>query len=134
MGTTPSLSILTPSFGYGRFIGAAIDSCATQGIDDYEHIVQDSCSTDETDAVVTGRADRHLTYVREKDAGQSDGLNRALARATGEWIGWLNADEYLLPGTFQAVLEAAAGPVGDVITGDCLLVGAAVQALQHASA
>jgi glycosyltransferase involved in cell wall biosynthesis len=122
MGTTPTLSILTPSYGYGRFIGAAIDSCASQGIDAYEHIVQDACSTDETDAVVTGRANPHLVYVREKDAGQSDGLNRALSRATGEWIGWLNADEYYLPGTFQAVLEAAADPEVDVITGDCVFV------------
>jgi hypothetical protein len=118
-----ALSILTPSFGYGRFIGQAIDSCRSQGVDSYEHIIQDACSTDETAAVVASMGDAHLRFFQMPDSGQSDALNMALDRARGEWVGWLNADEYYLPGAFAHVLSAIErNPTADIVFGDCLFV------------
>jgi glycosyltransferase involved in cell wall biosynthesis len=127
---SPRLSILTPSYGYGRFIGQAIDSCRNQGFDDYEHLIQDACSTVETDAVVSAAGSERIRYVREPDGGQSDALNRALHRARGEWIGWLNADEYYLPGAFEAVLAAADRSGADVVFGDCVFVDVAGRPLR----
>jgi glycosyltransferase involved in cell wall biosynthesis len=52
--------------------------------------------------------DPRVVFTSEPDSGQSDALNRAIARASGEWICWLNVDDLLRPGLF-----AAAEAVGD---------------------
>jgi glycosyltransferase involved in cell wall biosynthesis len=62
----------------------------------------------------------HLLWTSEPDDGQSDAINKGFARATGDWLMWLNADDYLLPGSLREVRDfAAAHPDADVIYGDC---------------
>lgn len=97
----PKISIVTPSFNQGQYIGEAIESVLNQGYPNFEHIIIDNCSTDETLSVLNKYP--HLTVVSEPDEGQSDALNKGFRRATGDIIGWLNADDYYLPGTFETV-------------------------------
>ena len=63
----------------------------------------ENCSIDETETVLSRYP--HLKIICEKDRGQSDALNKGLKRATGDFIGWLNADAKYLDGCFDAVLE-----------------------------
>lgn len=114
-------SIITPSLNQGRFIRDCIESVKTQTGVDWEHIVVDAGSTDETLRVL--REYPHLQWTSEPDHGMSDGINQGFRRATGDWLMWLNADDYLLPGALQRVAGIATGqPADDVIYGECLFV------------
>src|SRR5919106_662562 len=91
-----SISVLTPSRGYGRFIADAIESAKQQVGVTVQHVVQDAGSDDGTLDILWSYGDA-VDWTSEPDSGQSDALNRALGRATGDWIAWLNADEFYLP-------------------------------------
>ena len=71
-----------------------------------EIIVQDNLSTDETVDILNAYAPRLTRVIREKDQGQSDALRRGYARATGEILGWLNADDLLMPNAVERVVAA----------------------------
>ena len=103
----PKISLVTPSLNQGKFIRATIESVLSQGYPDLEYRVQDGGSTDGTLAVLLQFQDR-VPFVSEKDAGQADAINRGLAGATGEVLGYLNSDDVLRPGALAAVAEAFA--------------------------
>jgi glycosyltransferase involved in cell wall biosynthesis len=114
--------VLTPTYNYGRFLGDAITSVAAQAGGAIEHIIVDGGSRDETIAVLSS-APAGVIWRSEPDRGQSDALNKALAMASGEWIGWLNADEFYLPGLIRWLTQAIAQhPEADVIHGDAVFV------------
>lgn len=120
-------SILTPSYGYGRFMSDCVKSVLMQGKVDIEHIVMDGGSTDETVEILESLSkDPRLRWFSEPDEGQSDALNKAFAKSTGDWIGWLNADEFYLPDTLARVVDCIEkNPTTDVIYGDFTEVDAA---------
>ncbi len=103
----PTISLVTPSLNQGKFIRATIESVLSQDYPDLEYFVQDGGSTDGTLDVLRSYAGR-VPFVSEKDAGQADAINRGLARATGEVLGYLNSDDILEPGALTAVGEAFA--------------------------
>jgi len=76
------MSVLTPSYGYGRFIADAIESVLLQEGVSVEHIVQDGLSQDGTVDVLS-RFEGRIVWASEPDRGQSDPLNKALSKATG---------------------------------------------------
>ena len=119
--TSTTISVLTPSYQYARFLGDALESASEQAFLK-EHIVVDGASTDGTVDVLASRASEQLIWKSEPDDGQSDALNRALSMAGGEWIGWLNADEFYLPGAFEAVAGVASRSDADVIFGSGVFV------------
>ena len=109
-------SIVTPSFNQGRFLRDCIESVQAQTLVEWEHIVIDAGSTDETLEVL--KAYPHLQWISEPDKGQSDGINKGFRRATGDWVMWLNGDDYLLPGALARVAAfAEQHPEADVIYG-----------------
>jgi glycosyltransferase involved in cell wall biosynthesis len=119
--TPPSISVITPSLNQGVFIEDAILSVARQNYPNFEHIVVDGGSTDET--LATLRRYPHLRWISEPDRGQSDAINKGFQMAGGDLVVWLNADDYYLPGAFAAIGRfAEANPSADVIYGDCVFV------------
>jgi glycosyltransferase involved in cell wall biosynthesis len=102
------ISIITPSFNQGRFIEDAIQSVIGQYYSDFEHIIIDNCSDDNTKEVL--KKYPHIKFVSEPDCGQSDALNKGFRLATGDVIGWLNCDDFYLPGTFKIVAEELMNP------------------------
>jgi glycosyltransferase involved in cell wall biosynthesis len=115
------VSVLTPSYGYGRFIADSIESVLGQQGPSLEHIVQDGGSEDETVQVLRSFGDQ-VIWTSERDSGQSDALNRALAKASGTWVAWLNADEYYLPGGLAALIREGERRRADVVYGDSVAV------------
>lgn len=117
----PGISVLMPCLNAGVHLRSSVDSALSQLALGDELVVQDACSTDGSaellDAVAAGD---HRVHVRhERDAGQSDALNRALARSRNDLVCWLNADDLLLPGALAAVRTAidAHGHVPDLVVG-----------------
>jgi len=115
------ISIVTPSYNQGVFIEEAINSVQSQQGVDFEHIIMDNCSTDETGPIL--KKMRHLKVVGEPDQGQSDALNKGFKMATGDIVGWLNADDRYLPGCFKAVADFfMAHPSCDIVYGHYRLI------------
>jgi glycosyltransferase involved in cell wall biosynthesis len=122
-------SIVTASFNTGRFLRDCIESVRVQQGVDWEHIVADGGSTDGTLDVL--RAYPHLRWNSEPDGGISAGINKGFREATGEWVMWLNADDYLLPGALaKAAAFAHRHPEADAIYGSFDFVDAAGQRLK----
>jgi glycosyltransferase involved in cell wall biosynthesis len=123
-------SIVTPSRNQGRFLRDCIQSVADQQGVETEHLVLDACSTDETLAVLQSAPG--VQWVSEPDQGQTDAIAKGFRRARGDWVMWLNADDYLVPGALQRVQElAAADPAADVIYGDCDFVDESRRVIGH---
>jgi glycosyltransferase involved in cell wall biosynthesis len=113
----PKISIITPSFNQGEFIEETIRSVLNQQYENFEHIVMDGGSTDQTLSIL--RKYSHLVWVSESDRGQSDALNKGFKCANGEIVGWLNSDDYYLPKCFQMVAENFVNePSTDVLHGN----------------
>lgn len=116
-------SIVTAVRNGMPYIRQCVGSVRGQTGVELEHIVQDGCSSDGTTAWLHRQSD--LNVKTEKDSGMYDAINRGWARAGGDIVSWLNADEQYLPGT----LEKVAGyfkknPEIDVVSGDTIITDA----------
>ena len=120
-GPTSLISVVMPSFNSGKYVRESIQSVLAQEQLALELIIQDGGSQDQTQAVVESFGDDRILFSSEPDAGQSDALNKALGRARGEWILWLNADDVLESDAFQRVSQALTGDA-DVVYGDFALI------------
>ncbi len=99
----PKISIITPSFNQGQYIGQTIESVLDQGYPNLEYLIYDGGSTDNTVAVLEKYA-KHLTHWESTpDGGQSDAINKGLQRASGQVVNWLNSDDYYAPGALLTV-------------------------------
>lgn len=102
----PTISIVTPSFQQGDFLEETIRSVLLQNYPRLQFVIMDGGSTDESLAVIN-RYRSWLSFVRSApDRGQSHAINLGFALASGTWLGWLNSDDFYLPG---ALLRVAAG-------------------------
>lgn len=107
-GSTESrFSIVIPSYNYARFVHRAIDSALAQTGNDFEVVVVDDGSTDDTPAVVARYAGRIRSF-RHTNRGAAATRNRGAELASGEFLLFLDADDRLLPdalGHFRAALQ-----------------------------
>lgn len=113
------LSIVIANYNYGNMIGSTIESILNQDSNDYEIIVVDGGSNDNSIDVIK-KYEQHISWwVSEPDNGQSNAFNKGFAHAKGEFITWLNADDILLPGTVKAVKNTLLShPYADYLTGN----------------
>lgn len=100
------ISIVTPSYNQGIFLKRTIDSILNQGIADadMEVLVFDGGSKDNSVQILESYGSR-LSFVSQKDEGQSDAVNKGFLKATGDIIGWLNSDDVYYDGAIKAVLD-----------------------------
>lgn len=123
----PLLSIVIANYNYGRFLEEAIQSVIAQNMGDkVELIICDAASTDNSVEIIKKYANGlppntlrsewadsnpQLTtpnsqliswWCSEKDGGQSAAFNKGFSHARGEWLTWLNADDFLMPGALAA--------------------------------
>ncbi|MBN2396109.1 MAG: glycosyltransferase [Candidatus Atribacteria bacterium] len=94
------LSIIIPTYNCSLFLPEAIDSVLEQTFQDYEIIVIDDGSTDETEVVIS-RYGSNIVYIKQENLGPSAARNRGLNIAIGEYIVFLDADDILLPAKLE---------------------------------
>lgn len=125
MNELPLVTIVTPSYNQAPFLEATIRSVLEQGYPRIEYIVNDGGSNDGSVEIIKRYADRLGSWVSEKDAGQSDAINKGWRRANGEIVAWLNSDDTYLPGAIRAATEfMTAHPEVGLVYSDCPLVDA----------
>lgn len=109
----PLFSIVTPSLNQGAYLSECLNSVADERV---EHWVMDGGSTDGTLSLL--EAAPRVSWISEPDNGQTDAINKGFARARGDILSYLCADDYLEPRTLDRVQEAFQNPSVDVVYGD----------------
>lgn len=110
----PKISLVTPSYNQGRFIEETIRSVLLQGYPNLEYIIIDGGSTDQSVDIIRRYKPWLCYWVSEKDNGQADAINKGFRYATGELGGWVNSDDYLLPGGLKVIVDKCLGDPGAV--------------------
>ena len=116
------ITIITVSYNSASTIADTMRSVARQLHPDIEHIVVDGGSTDETLAIIKATGPHVASVVSESDKGIYDAMNKGLLLATGEFVGFLNADDMLASPETVAKIVAAASALADVVYGDLVYV------------
>jgi glycosyltransferase involved in cell wall biosynthesis len=100
----PRLSVIITNYNYARFVGTAIQSLKEQPIP-IEIIVVDDCSSDDSRKVLASYGEGTTIILKDKNLGHGDGFNQGFAASTGEIILFLDADDFMLPGAAQVLLD-----------------------------
>jgi glycosyltransferase involved in cell wall biosynthesis len=117
-----SFSIVTPCLNAEATIAQTLRSVRAQHVEGLEHVIVDGGSTDGTLDILRA-AEGPVLFISEPDNGLSDAMNKGIAMARNDVIGWLNADDVYLPGALARVQEAfAARPDALWATGRCLII------------
>ncbi|MGQ9900936.1 MAG: glycosyltransferase family 2 protein [Fimbriimonadales bacterium] len=109
MASCRKISVITPAYNVASYIGQCIESVQAQTFSDWEMLIVDDASTDDTVAAVQ----RYLSDPRirllqnPQNMGPSDTRNRALDAAQGEWIAVVDADDWIAPERFEKLLHFA---------------------------
>lgn len=119
----PLISIVTPSYQQGRFIGRTMSSVLNQNYPNLEYFVQDGGSTDNTVDLLKQYSSSLTGWESAPDEGQSQAINLGFKRVNGEIMAWLNSDDLLLPGTLAYVADFFnRNPDVDVVYGHRILI------------
>lgn len=98
MSAAPAVSVVIPAYNAGRWLAETIGSVLGQSLGDFELIVVDDASTDDTAAVAAGIGDPRLRLIRQpRNMGVSAARNAGIEAAQGEFIAFLDADDIALP-------------------------------------
>lgn len=107
--TKPIISCITPTFNRSELLSKAIESTINQSYENWEMIIVDDGSTDNTEDVVKKiiNTDNRIKYFLNPGKGGSAARNYGVKQAKGEWIAFLDDDDENLPHRFQSQLDAA---------------------------
>lgn len=119
----PKVSIITPSYNQASFIEETIRSVFALDYPNVEYMIVDAQSTDGSVEIIRKYANRLAWWVSEKDRGQSDGINKGFAHATGDILAWINSDDTYFPGAVsEAVAFLKAHPQAGMVYADANII------------
>lgn len=118
MTKNPLVTIITPSFNQGQFLESTIQSVIQQDYQNLEYMIIDGDSEDQSRKILQKYTQNIDYWCSEPDNGQAHAINKGLKIAKGELLGWLNADDILLPNTVSLVVSTFQNnPEIDVVYG-----------------
>ncbi len=118
----PRITIVTPSFNQGKFLEQTIQSVLGQNYPTLDYIIMDGGSTDQSVSIIK-KYESHLSYWQsKKDDGQSAAINEGFQRGRGEIMGWINSDDYYLPGTLHRIASILDSTKAQWLAGNGLTV------------
>jgi len=115
----PRISVIMPAYNAEMTVEAAIDSVLRQSCTDFELIVINDCSADRTGEIIRGFAEKDSRVViieNEKNSGVSCSRNTGIARASGEWIAFLDSDDMWREDKLERQLRTLEENPGSVIS------------------
>src|SRR5262245_60897478 len=116
-------SVVTVCFNSAATIADTLSSVAAQEGAEVEHIVVDGASTDGTVEVIRGHRWKPARVISEPDRGIYDAMNKGIAAATGEVVGFLNADDvFASTAALRSIVDAFEDPATDAVYGDLVYV------------
>lgn len=110
----PYLSVVIPLYNKEKQIKQTIDSVLSQDFSDFELVIINDGSTDNSFNIVTGINDDRIRMINQPNSGVSNARNRGMAEAKGKYIVFLDADDSFMPKAFDVLKEA---PDIDIIIG-----------------
>jgi glycosyltransferase involved in cell wall biosynthesis len=117
------ISIITVAHNSAVTIRDTIESVLTQVYPQIEHIVIDGASQDATPEIVRSYGARIARFISEPDRGIYDAMNKGLALATGDVVGFLNSDDMLVdPGSIETIAAGFDSTDIDAVYGDIVMV------------
>jgi glycosyltransferase involved in cell wall biosynthesis len=120
----PKISLITVCFNSSGTIGCTLISVREQSCKNIEHIIIDGASSDETINIIKSEGSHVAKLVSEKDGGIYDAMNKGIAMATGDIIGFINADDfYASPEVLMTVASVFDDSNVDACYGDLCYVG-----------
>jgi len=104
--STPQVTVVIPAYNAAWCLERAVESVLAQDFDDFELLVINDGSTDDTAAVVDRFDDPRVQRIDQANQGLSAARNRGIRAARGEYVAFLDADDWWLPGKLQAQVQA----------------------------
>lgn len=110
------ISIIIPAYNIEGYLGVTLDSVLAQSYQNIEIIVVNDGSKDGTGAVIDSYAARHsrIKAIHKENGGVTSARLRGVAEATGEWIGFVDGDDYIEPEMYERLLENALSHSADI--------------------
>ncbi|MBP5724119.1 MAG: glycosyltransferase [Bacteroidales bacterium] len=90
------LSIIIPTYNSSKIIGRALDSIVNQTMQDFEVLVMDGASTDNTGEIVASYNDERIKFYSEPDKGIYDAMTKGITKAQGESLYFISIDDWLI--------------------------------------
>ena len=115
----PKISIVTITFNSEKTLEDTIQSVVSQDYDNLEYLIIDGGSKDSTLDIVKKYQDKIAVVVSEPDKGISDAFNKGVNRATGEIVGIINSDDFLMPNALRTIADNY-DPTVDVYSGNVI--------------
>lgn len=132
MTGSPTVSIAVPAYNATRTIGEMIRSVLAQTFSDFELIICDDASTDDTNLVIQGFSDPRITLVRNSvNGGEGATRDRAISMACGKWVAMLDADDAWEPQRLQRLLTAIGNRENRMVFDDLVTCHDTNQGLVH---
>lgn len=120
---SPRFSVVTVAYNSARTIADTLRSVGEQTYPHLEHVVVDGASSDETLSIVRRYAKDTTVMLSERDRGIYDAMNKGLRLASGDFVGFLNADDvFANPDVVADIARVAAAPGVDAVYGDLVYV------------
>lgn len=120
------ISIVSPNYNYGRYIGQTIESVVSQDYDNVEHIIVEDGSTDNSVEVIQAYTERYplkVKLIKQSNHGQTYSINAGLSQVSGDIVGWINSDDTYCVGAFSEVVRVfRENPDIDIVFGDLIMV------------
>jgi glycosyltransferase involved in cell wall biosynthesis len=105
----PDISVIVPAYNVEAYLGECLNSLCNQELENIEILLIDDGSTDGTPAVIERfrAADPRIVVIKTQNSGVYHARNRALERASGRYISFVDSDDYIHPTMLRVLLEAA---------------------------